>query len=149
MIELQSNALPTIKRNFLDFRLVHWVEMLPQYPESWIGSTELNSLNLVNVAAAWRLIRLKVRVIILLLFRIIFFLHFQLSEKVELSFPSFIDYLRVGLFNIFNSLNRNSVYNIYVFSTFIELYEHVVACEILNFFIEGIVILESSQSIIN
>lgn len=60
MTQLERQALPAEERYVFEVFLAHWVEMLPEHPETCIAPTKDDRLNLVNVAAGWAWVVLEV-----------------------------------------------------------------------------------------
>lgn len=141
--------MPTKKWHIKYFAFVHWIKMFSKNPKSCICASIMKTFNLVHTAGTKWILRLKIGILIHLLFDLFFI------RLIKIFFWFFFNYLRklrfvtvrLRRFNFINLLMNSNFFNwfpinnVKIFTFISKLNIHMITCIILNFSIESIIVL--------
>ena len=156
MIQLNCQALPTIKWHIEYFTSIHWIKMFSKNPKSGICTSKMKTSNLIHAAWTKWIFRLKIGILIH------FFFYFFIIWLIKIFFGFFFYNfrkwrfitIRLRMLDFINLLmdpeflNWFSIDDVKIFAIISELDIHVIACIVLNFFIKSVVIFEPRQSLV-
>ena len=156
MIQLNCQALPTIKWHIEYFTSIHWIKMFSKNPKSGICASKMKTSDLIHAAWTKWIFRLKIGILIH------FFFYFFIIWLIKIFFGFFLYNfrkwrfitIRLRMLDFINLLmdpeflNWFSIDDVKIFAIISELDIHVIACIVLNFFIKSVVIFEPRQSLV-